>query len=583
MDKYFSEHSYIRKTIDDERRPGKTREISLIKVRNYELNQNGEFYSVKIGGVTKLVHRDNLVDNAGNSIDNLAYMVGSSVNVMFDGNIVATTDPLTYQQANLTYSTIQTFQETTRDAGDDTYLRLKNGEYIKETEATKPISYRIVNLNNAPFDAYLVKTVASDGTEKYVVVAKDYFIKHGDSAELKQENAVKIQRCAYDSKDCAVVQTTSKGNKVEQCSIVRKSKILGKQIEVEGYEKHTAFDGFMAGYLAGEYILKDVFKEDKLEELSPRRERYELTDVSYLEDYADNLREYNGLKINDIRIEKGKLVGGPKYDIKKGIKGAFKKLSKLAGPAVWIWGGAGILIPVVGPIISAAIVATYAASVPFIPMAYSIRGLVKNRQRTKFMDKAGYNQQVERLSIEKRIKKLYARMTDKDFVPFPEARFEDEYAKLVNDIISLSSCSVDNALIVENGVAHVTPENASAAKAYMAEYKKSQKGREKAERKLEKTRTNFEWYEAKIKKLEEEGRTIPLYLQEIYDKYKSIYDEKKRIYDEATQHFDSLLNYRGNPTELAAHAERDRLLQLTSIMRTTVYFKTFKDNSSLYS
>ncbi len=579
IDKYFSEQSYLRTEIDDERRPGKKKEVSLIAVKNFRHDQVGEYYSVIIDGYTKMVHKDNIVDENGKVIENVAAMVGKSVNIKA-GDEVVSTEPLTYQQANLKYSTIKTFQPTKADASDDTYLRLKNGEYVKENEAVKPISYKIVNLANAPFDAYLVKTVASDGNEKFVVVAKDYFTKNGDSTELKQENAVKIQRCAFDSKDCAVVQTTSKGNKIEQCAIVRKSKIKGTQINAGDAEKTTAYQGFMAGYIAGQYVLRDVIKDDEIKELSERKERFELTDVAYLNDYADNLHEYNGLKVNDLRIENGKLVGGPKYDVKKGIKSAFKKLGKLAGPLAWVWGGAGILIPVVGPMISAAIVATYVASVPFVPMFNALYGLAKNRQKTKFMDKSGYNQAVNKLDIEKRMKQLYERMTSKDYVPLPQARFEDEYQKLVNDIIALSNASVDNALIVKKGVAKVTPENAYAAKEYMLEFEKTTKEQARTAKECKKVEENFRRYESQVLRMQDEGRKISSYYLEQYEKFKAIYEEKKKASDAATAHYQSLLNYRSKPTELTPHTERDRLLKVASVMRTAVYFKSeeFKDH-----
>ena len=579
IDKYFSEQSYLRTEIDDERRPGKKKEVSLIAVRNFQHAQDGEYYSVVVNGYTKMVHKDSIVDGTGKVIENVADMVGKSVNIK-DGDKIASTEPLTYQQANLKYSTIKTFQPTKAKASEDTYLRLKNGEYVKENEAVKPISYKIVNLANAPFDAYLVKTVGFDGVEKFVVVAKDYFKKHGDSTELKQENAVKIQRCDFDSKECAVVQTTSKGNKIEQCSIVKKSKIKGTQINAGETEKRTAFEGFVTGYAEGQYVLKDILKDGETKELSERKERFELTDVAYLNDYADNLHEYNGLKVNDLRIEGGKLVGGPKYNVKKGIKSAFKKLGKLAGPLAWVWGGAGILIPVVGPMISAAIVATYVASVPFVPMFNALYGLAKNRQKTKFMEKSGYNQAVNKLDIEKRMKQLYERMTSKDYVPLPQARFEDEYQKLVNEIIALSNASVDNALIVENGVAKVTPENAYAAKEYMLEFEKTTKEQSKTTKECKKAEENFRRYESQVLRMQDQGRKVSPYYLEQYEKYKAIYEEKKKASDAVTAHYQSLLNYRSNPTELTPHTERDRLLKIASVMRTAVYFKSeeFKDH-----
>jgi len=580
LDRYFSEQKFVKKQIEDENRPGKTKEVNLIEVRNFQMQADGDYYSVVLDGLTKMVHKDNILDIEGKKVEDFLSMAGKSVQIKENGQIIGTSQPLSYEQANFAYSSIKTYQETKEEAGENTYLRLKNGEYVKELDVCKPISYKIVSLTNAPYDAFLVKSVGVDGKENFVVVSKDYFDKYGDTTEFKRENAVRISRCDFDNKDCAVVQTTSRGLNVEKCAIVKKTKILGKQVTVEESDKNAAFDIFKASFANGTYLLKDVIKDNNIEELSIRKQRYELTDKSYLPDYADYLYDYNSLKTEDIKIVNGKLVGGPKFSVKKGIKSSFKKLNKMAGPLAFVWGGAGILIPVVGPIISAAIVATYVAAVPFIPMYNGLRGLTKNMHRTKLLDKTDYNQLVEKIKIEKRMKQLYERMTSNEVTPLSKARFEDEYNKLLNDIISLSTGSFESALVVKNGVAKVTPDNAAAAKQYMIDFKRSKKAQEIAEKNTKKVQEDFYRTEKLVKKFEDEGIPIPIYLEMEYNRKKSIYENNKQISDAATSHFESLKNYVGHPKQLVTHVDRDRLLKVASVMKTAVYFKSssFKDH-----
>ena len=176
------------------------------------------------------------------------------------------------------------------------------------------------------------------------------------------------------------------------------------------------------------------------------------------------------------------------------------------------------------------------------------------------------------------MQKLYERQTSKDYVPYPEARFEDEYAKLVNDIITLSTSTVASSLKVENGVAQVTPENANAAKAYIEEFNAVTKALKFSTARAESAKKKFEKLDAKMKALEEEGRVISPKFQKRFDEAKEEYLTSKREYDELAERKEYLMNYTGDPTELERHAERDRMLRVADMMRTAVYLKTFKDN-----
>lgn len=573
VDKYFSEQHYIRTEIEDERRPGKTKEISLIQVRNFRYDPNGKYLRVTINGYTKMVDVANLVDEESNPITSMLDMVGKKVCVLEDGRVVAKTDELTFEQAHSLYATIKTFQETTLDMSDESYLRLKDGNYIKENEI-RAMSYKAAAEDATEFDAYLVKIVNSDVNEKFQVVSKAYFEKHGE-AKFKRENSIKIQRCAFDDAECSVVQTTSKGQDIEQCRIVKSNSLASG--EVRAQVKVEAHESFMAEYLAGAYILKDMYVDGELKELSPRRQRYVYSDISYLEDFADYKKEYQGLKTEDIQIVNGKMVGGPKYNIKKGIKKNFKTWRKWLDRGMVASIFSGFFIPggtIVGAVYSIGII----VAAPIIPLVQTIKAAVVNAKRKRFHDKAELNRKAELADLKKRLEHLYERQTSDEYVHLPEARFEDEYSRLVNDIISLSSSNIANELHVVDGVAQVTPENAAAARIYMYEYKAMEQAIKKESKYFNKIKKKFEDVDARMKWYEDNGRVIPESLQKKYDEAKTAYDEEKAYMSELEEKREGLLNYHGNPTELQTDAERDHLLNVAEMMRTAVYMKTFRDN-----
>lgn len=581
VEKYFSEQKYIKKEVEDERKPGEMKEKSFIEVKNFVYNPEGDYFALTINNATKMVKMSNLFDEKGKEVTNLKDMIGKRLNVKIDGEIVGTTAPLTFEQAHMAYESIKTFQETEKTVDENSYLRLKNGEYVKELETVQPVAFKLATAKDNNFDAYLVKKVGDDGITRFVIVSKDYFEKYGNTGEFKLENAMKVKRCEVNDKDCIVIQTTSKNQEVEQCSIIKKFKFNSSNVEPEQNAKETAMQGFMTGYLAGEYLIKDVYHNGNLEELSARRQRYELTDTSLLEDYADNHHQYRSLKINEMKIVNGKMVGGPKFDAGKGIKNSYATLGRIVVDNIGlVMMGSLFTIAIGGPFVGAALVAMAVAAVPLIPIVNLVHAWRVNRQKNKFLDKSEINRKQQAKDLDLRMQKLYERMTSKEYLPYPEARFEDEYSKLINDIISLSAGSVENRLIVKDGVAEITPENASAVKAYMTEFNAVAEQLKQATETEEKAHKNFSKLEEKMKVFEEEGKVVPEKFQKKYDKAKLAYDSARAQKSQLKNRHEALMNYEGNPTQMQAYAERDRMLKVAEMMHTAVYFKseTFKDH-----
>lgn len=572
VDKYFSEQKYVIREVDDDKKPGKTKEAKFIEVKNYRLDPSGEFISVILNNRTQMVKISDIVNVDGSIISSLNDMIGKEIGVKIGDQIVKT-KPLTYEQANRMFSTIKTYQETESELSDKTYLMLKDGGYVKEMENVQPKSYRVVNSDATSFDAYLVKTTDADGNEKYEIVSKEYFAKHGDKTKYKLENAIKIQRCDYNSSECAIVQTTSQGKQIEQCQVVKKSRVVDEEA------KRTAYEAFKAGYKEGQYKVSDVYVDGEQKELSARGKRYEKTDTTYLEDKADNSSEYSSLKSNDIRIENGKITGGPHFDIGLGIKNSYSSLGKFFGMGFTpVMLGAILTAPIGGPLFAAAFMAGSAIAVPAIPVVNLVKGAVTNAQKSRFADKAALNRKYLQKDLEKRIKNLYERQTSKDRIPLSEAMFNDVYDKLVNDIITLSSSSIANELRIVDGVGKVTPENANAAKDYIDRYKKVSSELKLAGISLKDAKLEFDELDKQMKHYEEEGYKVKEKFLKKYNKAKEKYETLKSRHNSLLAEQEALKNYSGNPSELEAHEDRDRLLNVAEMMKLSVYVKTFPES-----
>lgn len=580
MDPYFSEQKYVKKTVDDEVNPGETKEISLVQVKNYEINVFGEYFSVNINNATKMYKLENMFDEEGNQVTNLRSMIGKKILIKEGETIIGVTEPLTIEQATIPYATIKTFQEAEQNvATNNTYLRLKNGEYVKELETVKPIAYKIIGLNNSEYDAYLLKNSDEKGNEKFIVVSKEYFEKHGDTSKYKREDAIRIKRCDVNSKDCAVVQTTSKGEDIEQCTLIKKTKFTTNEIPEDA--KDVALEGFKNSYKKGDYKVKDVYRNGKLEKLSELGKRYEYSDVSYHEDYADKLMEFKALKTKDLKIENGKLVGGPKYDVSKGISKGFSAWGNILKSTVGIVILGGIFVPVVGPLVSAVYAVGMAAAIPLIPAINAVRGAVKNRIQADFTDKTKYNRVKHVKDLDKRLKQLYKQMTSKDCVPYSEAKFEDEYSKIYNEIISLSATTIENRLQTINGVGKVTPENASKAKVYMREYKTTERLIKASKKEIAKSKAKFDKLDKKLQRLMAKGKEIDNGFQNKYDEAKGVYDRNKNKGAELENKKQSLMNYNSNETTSQASKGRDKLLSVAKIMKLAVYAKTLNNSEKV--
>ena len=505
VDKFFSEQEFVTREIEDEKKPGKTKKISQIKVRNFQTVANLEqddkekYVALVVDGHRRMVQLKNIVDENGNAIIDIKTMLGKKVKIKDSEKIVGTSEPLTFEQANLLFDTIKTYQEVDGNATENSCLRLENGRYVEELKTVQPISYKLATSED--FDKYLIeRTVGSE--KQFVIIDKTYFEQHGEDASFDKTSAKKIKRCDFNDKDCYVVQTTSKGDDVEQCSIVSSKE-----------EKTTAYQSFLESYQKGEYNIKDVYLNGTNYGLQNSK-RYEYTDVSYNQDYADNLHDYKSLKTKNLSVEDGKLKGGVKFDVGAGIVNSYSVWGQLLVKGYGIVAAAGIFIPVVGPIVAAAYGVGMLVAIPSIPIVNAIIGAIKNTKKIKpFKDKTKYNRTKTATAVETKLVELYEKRE-----ALNQTQFDDAYSRIMAEILTLSATTSNNSLQIKDGKAEVNANNANAAREYKYEFNAIKKSMNAVSKEIAYAQKEFDKIDA-VREKYSDG-SVPSRIQNKWEKAK---------------------------------------------------------------
>ena len=509
----YSEQSYEELEVDDETRPGKKKTVGKIKSKNYatvkvdetNINDPNLYIAVTVkdsfNSHTMMAKISDVVAEDGSPIPDLTKMFGKKVKIKTGELVIATTEPLTFEQANLRYDTVKTYQEVESKPTENTCLRLANGSYVKELDSVQPKSFKVAASTEMNFDKYLVQQTKVDGSKVYVVVDKEYFEKHSSANGLDPATSKKLVACAYTDAYCDIVQTTSKDNEIEQCSIVRK--IPG--IEVEPQEKDDSYKAFKTAYGEGNYFVDTVYVDGVAVPVEKGRRKYEYTDVAYTDDYAYGLHQYRSMTTQNTKLENGKIKGGAKYDVGEANIKAYGVWWKSLVAGIAVVPLAGIFVPVLAPVVAAYGVGVLAAA-PLIPIVNAGIALVKNGhigraldKVKKFKDKTEYNRKQHIKDIRKEISVLFEIQDGLN-----STQFEDAYSKIVNKILMLSATTNNKGFVVENGVGEVNKNNANVANKYIAKYNRTKKKLDKCSKKLD--------------KLKAKGKEIPEKLQSKYDK-----------------------------------------------------------------
>ena len=507
------------------------KEVSVVKAINYRATKDdsGEYVAITLNNQVKMVTLAEIVDVDGNPINSLLdlkKLVGQRVSVKSGDTIIATSEPLTFEQANITYNTIKTYQRVQGEATEDTCLRLEDGEYVKELETVQPISYKVATGDY--FDKYLVKQAGDDG--RFVVVDKDYFEKNGKNPEFDTSKVLKLQRCDFKSQDCSIVQTTSSGEAIENCDAVKDVSVDG--IAVHKQNKDIAYNSFLESYKAGNYKLNDFYVNGIMRSVQKNSGRYEYTDTAYYEDWADNLHEYKSVKDGELKLKDGKVEGGAKFDFKKALKKSFSVWGVATFAAVAVVPFAGIFVTALAPLVSAYAMGCLAAA-PLIPVVNGVIAFAR-REKTNYTDKTEYNRKKLAKQTKKELTDLYER-TD-----LSEKQFEDAYSRIMNKIAMLSQTTSNNSLTLVNGTATVNSNNVNLAHRYKKEINHTAKLMAKCDKKVSAAQ---ERYDELFKKAEKYVDTIvPAKLQSKLDKAKKELDELLEEQKQLKDSHDSICN-----------------------------------------
>lgn len=478
------------------------RDVTL-EVMNYAVNPtaDGEFILLRYMGehVDTLVPIESLYtvkadssigDKIENFKENRNKLIGQSVFVKLADGSVYRTEPLTYEQVNKTYSKHETMQITENESAileDGTYLKLRDGRYVKENETVRPICYEFVSGDT--FDAYMVKldSPTADGKTS-VIVDKSTFAKKAtvvvDGATLKLENAFKIKETSKAMKDADVIQTTSGHNKIEQCVLLSEPKYnAAGEVETTALsdeEKEKAIEGakskFESSYKEGSYeIDRVVDNEGNLVELDKQKQRYRFTNVTRMKDYGN--KDYAYLRNGNIKYDatKGKLVGGPKFDTKKYIGSTYKRIGSITTDAFsTMFSTGGLLAVLLLPQIFIVAAATLAGAAILNPVIFGIIGAIKNRNQNFKLNTKGHRKQLKKeiiADLEEVIEDT--KITDK--TKLTERNLLDRFETIDNKIISLCATKRISSFRMVNGVGNVNRTNA----ALYTDFRKDMIAREK--------------------------------------------------------------------------------------------------------
>ena len=220
------------------------------KVTSYKPDKNGTYIKVRKKGSL-----DSIMINAEAFITS----VKAGDRLTLDGGVE--TEPLTEDEAGIRYSpnlTLQPSKSTEMTA--NTYLRLTDGRYIKETTHIGPLAFKEAT-GNVYVSAYAVKIsgvwknvdashVEIDGSKKFKLGGVEY-----DSADKTQ--CIPLERCNFDI-NARFIQTATK-EVANACEDLDGLSLSEKYTKLEETRQ-----SFVSLYKKGDYELKTYYDADRV-------------------------------------------------------------------------------------------------------------------------------------------------------------------------------------------------------------------------------------------------------------------------------------------------------------------------------
>lgn len=481
----------------------------------------GDHVYVTVNGKGQMVPISSLRDAENNKVTDITKMVGKKLTIIEAKKNnkneivevpVAVTDELTYEQANMRYSTRKSFQPSEKTKADNTtYRKLVTGEMVKESMINVPKAYKKAPTGTTEPPAWLVE-IEQGGVKRFVILDDKAMKERALSGIMTTRSPEPLLRCDVGDPNCIAIQTTSRGEKFEECKYLEDITDVDKKNEA----KEEASAAVTTGIENGQYIIDDAKnKEGEYEKLEADGKRYEYTDTITVPDYAASKEPYSCLSESDITIKNGEVIGGIHYEVGKAFKKDFSRYGNIMsyGPTIAL---ASIFIPIVGPLAAVAYGAVAIGGPLFIAGKNVINAAQKNnwqiRKGKPFPDKAKVNQQAIEKEVKADVQALYERLQNKN-ITLDE--FEHQITTLKQKAYALSRATDNSSIVAVNGTAKVTKENANAAIKYKNQYADTNKQIAKAKKDLEKAQKHkksdieiqkitarLNHYEAKFKALQ---------------------------------------------------------------------------------
>lgn len=592
IDPYVSEQNYF--TVE-EKVDNKTKQVSKIKVKNYQISKNGEFIKVRMLDSLNqiMVNLSNVypLDNDSVSLtnQNINDYEGMQVRIKQADGTFLPTKPLTAEQVMIKFDSIKSFEPVNDDSvkplADNAFVRLSNGKYIKEKDARQAIAYSYQNDENKSFDAYLVKVKDKD---EYVVVTKEFynenqssqFVKTQEGKELEFATVRRVVR-TNDLTKCDVVQISSKRANVEACVVVNDS---NRKTTVENLQNN------LKEWTDEQYAIDSVFndKGELLEIDRSKASRYTFTDEFVVDDHAmdssaASLKEardkldYQALQSDSVifnenaKTKFGKFKyanDGPKYDAAKANGKAFKIWGKLlGGSCLGFCTPAGILVGLAVPVAVAAFGVGMVAAIPGIPIYNAIHAWRVNRNKAVIKDKTTIQRNQDKREIEDQLDNLLVRANtirkklekDKTLTPKEIADLEEQFNEIQKRIVMMSKTNVNLDFKMEDGKCKVTPETAIYIKKYINQNKTEFKNLDEIQKQindLEKKLKKFKGTAEAKTKLENEIEALKSLLK----------NKKENLYN-------NMKEYIGVESEKGVAPYREELKDKTNTVKALLYLK----------
>lgn len=322
-------------------------------------------------------------------------------------------------------------------------LRLKNGKYVKEADVVQPKCYNFVDdPTTTVYDAYVVTLSKGTVSERSYVIDKSKI----DSAtsdkirlavgtvniEFNKAEAQKVVKSHGGINNSDIVQTTStRGARAEKCEVLntRKDnvKLLDGTLDTEQKQQlaeriKKIYAEFLEKYkskqydLGGELLIMDNPKTDGEFFEYLENHRYMLSDIIPMEDSAtNNLKELLNMPDSGFTFDGEKLVGGAKYDYKKGVINSFSKWGEgMAYALGFTFSAGGALVSLVSPFLLVGLAAGMVGWGIGVPIYHAIKKRkVESKKNYEYKNKIEYQSKKTKDNVFAQLEKIIEDFKDK--------------------------------------------------------------------------------------------------------------------------------------------------------------------------